>query len=81
MPNDSKQLSYLKRNAARSKDISLLDPNHILPATHDLNNGRNSIEIRFQAVCPLCSTVPLVRPILATLPNGVFSKLWLAGFI
>ena len=37
MPNDSKQLSYLKRNAARSKDIFLLAPNHILPATHDLN--------------------------------------------
>ena len=36
MPNDSKQLSYLKRNAARSKDISLLDPNHILRAKHDL---------------------------------------------
>ena len=36
MPNDSKQLSYLKRNAARSKDILLLAPNHILAATHDL---------------------------------------------
>ena len=36
MPNDSKQLSYLKRNAARSKDIFLLDPNHVLAAAHDL---------------------------------------------
>ena len=36
MPNDSKQLSYLKRNAARSKDIFLLAPNHVFAATHDL---------------------------------------------
>ena len=36
MPNDSKQLSYLKRNAARSKDILLLVPNHVVAAAHDL---------------------------------------------
>ena len=50
MPNDSKQLSYLKRNAARSKDIFLLAPNHILPATHDL------IEMISQTLSTVTST-------------------------
>ena len=54
MPNDSKQLSYLKRNAARSKDIFLLAPNHILPATHDLG-ARGTIEERIAKTHPKSS--------------------------
>ena len=52
MPNDSKQLSYLKRNAARSKDILLLVPNHVLAAAHDLCS---QIEANFE-ICSLALT-------------------------
>ena len=52
MPNDSKQLSYLKRNAARSKDIFLLDPNHVLAAAHDLSR---LLQFLFQVVRTLCA--------------------------
>ena len=45
MPNDSKQLSYLKRNAARSKDIFLLQPKQPYFTRHARSVGLNGIEI------------------------------------
>ena len=59
MPNDSKQLSYLKRNAARSKDIFLLDPNHVLAAAHDLC-CHYSLQLQLHYMCNGTITVMVI---------------------